>query len=71
MLSGFLHIKAERRTLMKLSPGVNFTNILRAAFTQEDSKSAKDIDVLTVFFAILRSASVKVVRKHFVHPSFI
>jgi len=33
-----------------LRSGLDFTNILRAAFMHTDSKSAKDIDNLTVFF---------------------
>jgi len=37
-LSGSVSVKAVRRTLMKLSPGVNFINILRAAFTLVDPK---------------------------------
>jgi len=33
-----------------LTPGVNFTNILDAAFMRTDPKSAQKTDVLTVFF---------------------
>jgi len=33
--------KAARRTLMKLTPGLNFINILRTTFTFADPKSAK------------------------------
>jgi len=33
--------KAARRTLMKLTPGVDFTNILLAAFTLADQKKIK------------------------------
>ncbi len=41
-------------------PGVNFINVLQAAFAQHaDLKSAKKIDNLTVFFAISRSAGIK------------
>jgi hypothetical protein len=32
---------------------MDFTNILRAAFTLADPKSAKKTDALTVFFALL------------------
>ena len=39
--------------------GVNFTNILRAAFTGADPKSAIKLLNLTVFFALLGSARVK------------
>jgi len=40
---------------VNLTPGVNFINILQAAFTRADPKSAKN----TVFFALLGSAHVK------------
>jgi hypothetical protein len=36
-----VHIKAVPEMLMKLTPGVNFTNILQGAFMLEDQKSAK------------------------------
>jgi len=38
---------------MKLTPGANFINVLRAAFTHADSRSAKKTDNLTVFFALV------------------
>ena len=44
-------------------PGVNFTNILQAAFTRADPKSAIKLLNLTVFFALLGSASVKAARR--------
>jgi hypothetical protein len=47
--------------LIKLTPGVNFTNILRAGFTCLNPKSAKDD--LTVIFALLGSGLVKAVLK--------
>ncbi len=37
--------------------GVNFTNVLSAAFTLVDPKSVKMIDNLTVFFTLLGSLS--------------
>jgi len=44
--------------------GVNFTNILHAAFAHADPKSAKKkIDDLTVFFVLLGSAPVKALHK--------
>ncbi len=43
--------------------GVDSINVLRTAFTLADPKSVKKIDNLTVFFTLLRSASVKAVRK--------
>jgi len=42
-------MKAAHRTLMKLTPGVNFTNILGAAYTLADPKSAKNTNGLIVF----------------------
>jgi len=40
-------------------PGVNFINILRAAFVRADPKSVKKTDNLTVFFAFLEYSCVK------------
>jgi len=40
-LSGPTCIKAASEMLMILTPGVNFINILRAAFTSADPKSAR------------------------------
>jgi len=37
----------------RVSPGVNFINVLRAAFTLVDPESAKRTDNLSVFFIIL------------------
>ncbi len=48
---------------MKNASGVNYTNILCAAFTHANPKSAKMTDGLTVFFALLGSALVKAARK--------
>jgi len=45
--------------LMKLTPGLNFFNVLRTAFMLVDPKSVKKIDNLTVFFTLLGSTSVK------------
>jgi len=42
---------------------VNFTNILRKAFTYTDPKSAKKTESLTVFFALWESARVKAACK--------
>ncbi len=44
-------------------PYVNFTNILRAALTHVDPKSAKKTYDLTVLFVLLGSECVKAVRK--------
>jgi len=42
-----------RKMLMKLIPGVNFTNVLQAAFTQTDPKSAKKYSQATSLFCAL------------------
>ncbi len=44
---------------MILTPSVNFTNVLRAAFAHANHESAKKIDDLTVFFVLLGSARAK------------
>jgi len=44
-------------------PGVNFINVLQAAFTQTDPKSAKELLDLTVFFALLGFLCVKAARR--------
>jgi len=49
--------------LMKLTPGVNFTNIIWAAFTHADPQSAKKTVKLSVFFALSGSAHAKAGRK--------
>ncbi len=49
--------------LVKLTTGVNFTNILHKAFTRSDPKSAKETDSLTLFFAQLGSARAKAALK--------
>jgi len=45
------------------SSGIDFTNILCAAFLHADSKSAKRNNDTTVIFAILRFAHVKALCK--------
>ena len=45
--------------MVKMTRGVNFNNVLPAAFTLADPKSAKKQLDLTVFFALLGSACVK------------
>jgi len=42
--------KAARKTLVKLTPVLNFTNILWAAYTNKDPESEKKTDSLTEFF---------------------
>ncbi len=55
-----MFVKAVRRTLMKLSPGVNFTNTFCKAFTQADPKSIKIKSRHHYVFALWGSAHVKV-----------
>jgi len=50
--SGSARAKAACKTLMKLSPGVNFTNVLWASFTEEDPESAKKTVKLSVLLSI-------------------
>jgi len=47
-----------------VTSGVNFTNVLRAAFALADPKSAKGTVKLSVFFVLLGSARVKAAQKH-------
>ena len=49
--------------LLKLTIGVNFTNVQPAPFTRADPKSAIKLLNLTYFLALLGSASVIVARK--------
>jgi len=53
----------ERRVhhLREQQPGVNFTNVLRAAFTLINPESVKKIENLTVSFTLLGSALIKAV----------
>jgi len=45
-----LYKQSTWKMLMKLTPGLNFINVLRTAFTLTDPESVKDTDDLTVFF---------------------
>jgi hypothetical protein len=58
-LLGPTSVKAVRRTLMKLTPGVNFTNIFSKAFTREDPQSIKNLVNLSVFVCTFRIYSRK------------
>jgi len=49
---------------MKLTPGVNYTNIFRAAFACADPKRAKRHWWLDCHYALLGSAFVKAAHKH-------
>jgi hypothetical protein len=48
--------------------GVNFINILRAAFMNADSESAKNTDKLPVFFVLLGSVCKKVSCRILINP---
>jgi hypothetical protein len=63
MLLGSTRVKAVQRTLMKLSPGVNFINFLQAAFMHADPKSTKNTVKLPVFFALSGSVCAKAARR--------
>jgi len=52
-------VKAGCKMLVKLTPGVNFMNVLRSAFMCTDPKPTKKTDDLTVFFALSGSAPIK------------
>ena len=51
--------KAACLMMVKLTPGVNFINVQQAPFMLVDPKSAKNIDGLTVFFALSGSSHAK------------
>ena len=53
------YASTNKKSWVGLAPGVNFTNILLAAFTRADPKSAKKLLNLNVFFALLGSTSAK------------
>jgi len=58
-LLGAMSAKDLSKTLMKLTPGVNFIDILLAALAQRDPESAKKSDNLTVFLALLGYRRIK------------
>jgi len=49
-----------------ISPRVDFTSVLHAAYMCADYKSAKKTDSLTAFFALLELASIKAALKTFI-----
>jgi hypothetical protein len=49
---------------MKLTPGVDFTNVLGAAFTKEDPINAKRHWWLDCLFALLGSSQLQAAHKH-------
>jgi len=61
-LLGSMSVKAAHKTLVKLTPGVDFTNILCSAFMHANTKSTK-IWIFDCIFPLLGSALVKALRK--------
>jgi len=55
----FVYLKAVLKMLVKLTLGVNSINVLWAAFTRTDPKSAKKTVKLWIFFVLLGSAHAK------------
>jgi len=51
--------KGMCKMIVKLTTGVNFINVLHAAFTHPDPKSAKKAVKLSVYFAFSGSAHTK------------
>jgi len=62
-LLGSTGVKAVCRKLMKLTPELNFINILLTAFTRIDPKRVKKTVKLSIFFMLLGSTSLKAARK--------
>ena len=60
---GSASTKAARKMALKLTPGVNFINVLCTAFALVDRKSVKNTVKSLVSFMLLRSMSIKVVRR--------
>ena len=56
-------VNPQVQMLMKLTLGVNFSNILRAAFTYANPRSAKKTVNLTIFFVLLGSMCVKAANR--------
>jgi hypothetical protein len=49
--------------MVKLSPGINFINVLRTAFMHADPKSLKKKVKLSIFLVLLGSAHTKAGRR--------
>jgi len=63
-LLGSASVKVVHIMLMKSTPGVDLTSILREAFMCADPKSAKNTVKLSVFFALLGSECLKAAGKN-------
>jgi len=55
--------KTKEKSFIGLATGVNFINILGAAFTRKDPKSSKKTAKLSIIFALLGSLRVKAARR--------
>ncbi len=64
-LSGSASVKAVRKTLVKLTPGLNFINILPTAFMPVALKSVRVQSSRQYLFKLLGPTSTKAVRKMF------
>jgi hypothetical protein len=63
MLLGATRVKAERKILVKLTPGFDFINILHTAFVLVDPKSVRFQSSCQYHFTLLGSTSVKAVLR--------
>ena len=68
-LSASHHLPSFSSFSLILTPWVNFTSILGAAFTLVDTESVRKIDNLAVFFTLLGSSQVKAVFRTFMKLS--
>jgi len=62
-LLGPTSVKAECKTVVKLTPSGNFINVVHEAFTHIYPKSANKTVTLSVFFELLESECVKAAYK--------
>ncbi len=58
-LLGSTHVEAAQRALVKLTPGVNFINVLRTAFALVAPKSVRIQSCCQYLFTLLGSTSAK------------
>ncbi len=58
-----LEQKAAHKMLLRLTPGLDFINVLRTAFALVDPKSVRTQSSLQYHFTLLGSTSVKAVRR--------
>jgi len=63
ILTDLIFVVPQHKVLILTPPGVNFTNILLAAFTSADFKSVRTQSSCQYLFTLLGSTSVKAVRR--------